>query len=165
MPLPDAEPGKKSISQTAFDQVKDPVFINAEWEDEARRLKLWGEIAGKASSSGPLVGTMKIVSVTVTDNTMTEWFRPAQGEIWVMVNISDSVTNITGSVVRNGQYYDGTTQSGFYYNNSSSTGLIWSEDTNFPDYPFYVTNEVYVRAQWNGTFDSINGYMTVIRVR
>ena len=178
MPLPDAKDPKTSnlyaqlrtsqldaVTQTAFDQVKDPVFINSEWEDEARRLKLWGEIAGKASSSGPLVGTMKIVPITVDDTTMTEVFRPESGEVWVVLNMSDSVSGISGAVVRNGQYYDGTSQSGFFWASSTSSGFVWSDDSNFPDSTFYVTNEVYLRAQWSGTFTSVTGYVTAIRVR
>jgi hypothetical protein len=77
MPLPDADDAKKSnlyaqlrssqldsVSQDNFDKVKDPVFINAAFEDEARRLMLWGVLSGKVSTSGPIPGTGRVITVT-----------------------------------------------------------------------------------------------------
>ena len=79
MPLPDAEDPKTSnlyaqlrtsqldsIDSDNFEKVKGPVYVNADNEDEARRIKLWGEISGKLSSSGAFPGTGKIERVLRT---------------------------------------------------------------------------------------------------
>lgn len=107
MPLPDAEPGKKSnlyaqlrssqvgsASITNFDKVKEPVFVNQEWEDEARRLKLWGELMGLSSSSGPMPGTCQIVEASVTvSNLDVELFTPAAGEVWLVTSCGIVMTS------------------------------------------------------------------------
>lgn len=114
MPLPDAEDPKTSnlysqlrssqagsVTQTDYDLVKDPVFINSEWEDEARRLKLWGELSGKSSASGPMPGTgqIKTASCTVSSVDVTA-FTPEAGEAWQVVGISGaaagSLTTLSG---------------------------------------------------------------------
>lgn len=114
MPLPDAEDPKTSnlyaqlrssqagsVTQTNYDLVKDSVFINDEWEDEARRLKLWGELTGKSSSSGPMPGTgqIKKAECTVSSVDYTA-FTPEAGEVWQVVGISGaaagSLSSLTG---------------------------------------------------------------------
>ncbi len=113
MPLPDANDPKESnlyaqlrssqlgsVSQTNFDLVKDPVFLNAEWEDEARRLKLWGELSGKSSSSGPMPGTGKIelFSGSYSSGTYEDIFTPGAGEVWEVVSADFNATLSSGTV-------------------------------------------------------------------
>ena len=98
MPLPDADDPKTSnvyaqlrsstlgdVTQDAFDKVRDPVHINAAFEDEARRLKLYGELSGKSSSSGAMPGTFNIIEVEVVAATTYSVFTVPEGESWRIV--------------------------------------------------------------------------------
>ena len=119
MPLPDAEDPKTSnlyaqlrssqvgsASITSFDLVKDVVFVNAEWEDEARRLKLWGELMGLSSSSGPIAGTTKIEVSAYTGSAVYgyEAFKPPAGEVWTLDAASVTHSGGAGAAIRTKLY-------------------------------------------------------------
>jgi len=120
MPLPDAEDAKKSnlyaqlrssqldsVTQDNFDKVKDPVYFNAAFEDEARRLKLWGEIAGKLSSSGPLPGTQIVQDTTGITNSYLEVYRPAVGTVYQLIAASIITLDTAASMILNIEDADG----------------------------------------------------------
>ena len=172
MPLPDADDPKTSnlyaqlrtsqldsVTQDNFDKVKDPLYINAEWEDEARRLKLWGEISGKSSSSGPMPGTQKLISVTSTSQGTHEWFRPAIGEVWIL---------LAAAVVEDDSSYHN-----IMLVDGDGTELFVAQETSatrydpFPGLPLHFTYENYlaynIPTSPGGGNNTIRG--SVIRVR
>jgi hypothetical protein len=156
MPLPDADDPKTSnlyaqlrtsqldsVSQDNFDKVKDPVFFNAAFEDEARRLKLWGEISGKLSASGPMPGTGRLVKHEQTTNDVQTVFQPDPGEVYVLMGADASAFG-TGQNGATLSLSDGTNT--MVIADSSSAG-----DMN--DHGFrggtYVDNVLYLTFQPN----------------
>ena len=96
MPIPDGGNPKESnvytqlrtktiqtVTPDNFDVPKDPVYIQPDNEDEARRLKLWGELTGSISSSGPI--DIKRITATVSSAATYEFHKPDEGEIWVLL--------------------------------------------------------------------------------
>ncbi len=156
MPLPDAEPGKKSnlygqlrssqvdsVSQEKFDQVKTPIFINSEWEDEARRIKLWGEMTGRLSSSGPLPGTGRLIKHEQTTNDVQTVFQPDPGEVYVLMG-ADAATFGTGQNGATLSLSDGTNT--IVIADSSSAGDM--NDHGFRGGTF-IDNALYLTFQPN----------------
>ena len=116
MPLPDANDPKTSnlyaqmrssqigsASSESFDKAKDPVFFNAGFEDEARRLKLWGEISGMVSSSGPLAGTAQNIAKDNTDSSGSPTdtlFTPEEGTVWQLTAGEWATKNANAAVLQ-----------------------------------------------------------------
>jgi len=175
MPLPDATDPKtsnlysqlrtsqlESIAQESFDKVKDPVFINSDFEDEARRLKLWGEIAGKLSSSGPMPGTAKVVQITYDDNQYYDYFIPEEGQVWkVMAVWTFTATGFTSGVFA---LYDTVNNLRVYAGDWGSGGGDL-EDSGFPT-EIYFDKNCYPQFYPYGTLSSSSTtQMACIRVR
>lgn len=179
MPLPDAEPGQKSnlyaqlrssqldsVTQDNFDKVKNPVFINREWEDEARRLKLWGEIAGRSSSAGPMPGTFQVVEVGLTEATTYTAFECPQDEVWQIVaaGCEAFATNQTYVILK------------LKDNTSGKSVRIDSLSAGYTEYnlnePIFIggssggTSEILIQGGATGTWSGTNtNQVALIRVR
>lgn len=165
MPLPDADDPLtsnlysqlrssqlESVTSDDFDQVKDPVYVNSSFEDEARRIKLWGEIAGKVSSSGPMPGTMVVKSVTGNG----DLFAPDAGQVWQLMGLAVGAYAASGINIR---FNDGT--STMLLATASGAGLI----TTVPDLPVYVSSpgSIDVVVQSSSGSNTVQG--AFIRVR
>ncbi len=177
MPLPDAEPGQKSnlyaqlrssqvesVDQTAFDQVKNPIFINSEWEDEARRLKLWGELTGKTSSSGVIQGTGQIKVQNFSAGT-TGWatvWRPDDGQVWVVQSAMASPTS--GNVALSMSYY--STESNTRCLLDAGTGTVTSDTLiDMVNGPTYVSHDLYLQTYIGTNVGGVTLSLVVSRVR
>jgi hypothetical protein len=157
MPLPDAEDPLtsnlysqlrssqlESVSSAAFDKVKDPVYVNSAFEDEARRIKLWGEISGKSSSSGPLANTGQITTATITGSgsaNMGKPLTPGTGEVFDCMGISGLWNTSPGSSVTFGFYaVNDEDDTSVLLGTTSSTSTGPGFDVNeFLSKPFYLT--------------------------
>jgi hypothetical protein len=183
MPLPDSDPGVKSnlysqlrssqiesastgSLQDQYDLVKNPVFINQEWEDEARRLKLWGELAGVSSSAGPM--NLHHVTATITGTAYTDLKPPGEG-MYQLQALSASVTNVSGTSKFALYYGNESSQSEvyWYYMTSTDSGVIFTADSNWPDFPMYFSREhwLVVREFGSGSYDSLDYDCMFARVR
>jgi hypothetical protein len=183
MPLPDAPPPKTSrvyqqfagkllstISSTNFDTVKDPVYIDRNSEDEIRRLNLIGQATNMQSQSGPMPGSMKIVSTTITDNTTTVAFSVNQGEVYQLMTLGAEASGVSGNIQYN-FYMGGTDTDGatalirWYYQSSGDNGPIFMGDADFPDMPMFYDENTDLQIKLNGTFTSVKVQIAMIRVR
>jgi hypothetical protein len=100
MPLPYAPPPKESkvytdlknlkitgVTADQLDTLKGELYAQGVdgSEDEMRRLKLLGEVSNQQSSSGPIPGSMQVISVTYDANQYYDIFTPSKGEVWKVV--------------------------------------------------------------------------------
>lgn len=178
MPLPDAEPGKNSnlyrqlrssqvstLDQESFDQVLDPIFVNDEWEDEARRLKLWGEVSGKLSSSGPLIGTGVIKQQSFSAGT-TGWatvWRPDEGEIWQVQSATVSPVS-SGDVNLSMSYY--STESNLRALLDAGTGTVTADTLiDMINGPTFISNDLYLQVYIGTNVSGVAIKLVVHRVR
>ena len=94
--------GVKLADLTAdqFDQLRERLFsegVNGT-EDEYRRLLLLGQAGQKVASSGPIPGSMKIVSVSYDDNQYYTLIEPGKGEVYQLINaFIFTATGFTGA--------------------------------------------------------------------
>ena len=179
MPLPDAEAPKTSnvyaqlrtqdlenITTDTFDKVKNPVFVNSEWEDEARRLKLWGELAGVSASSGPM--SLHHVTETITGSSYVNLKPPGEG-MYQLQALSAEVSNQSGTQKFTLYYGNESdqTQVYWYYMTSTDSGVIFTADSNWPDFPLYFskTHWLTVREFGTGSYDSLDFDCMFAKVR
>ncbi len=180
MPLPEAKDPKtsnlysqlrssqlRSIAQASFDKVKGPVFINSDFEDEARRLKLWGELAGTVSSSGPMIGTLKcVVTDSITSTSKTSIYTPSTGEIWQVIGLSVTATNATGSTTWYSYMVEGAVDVYMGATSSASSNVsIWT-DSDYKN-PVFISAETQLEININAT-SNLDSYViktALVRVR
>lgn len=171
MPLPDADNPKwsnlysqlrtsqlASVTQDNFDKVKDPVFINDAFEDEARRLKLWGEIAGKLSSSGALPGTGEILRVLRTSAGTNTVFAPGEGEAWV-IDGAQSGTFYTGQSSVTLSLYDAS--NGYYVAVGQQDAASTAFTESYMSSPVHIVYPMALRVTFAGTASGGNGIVQV----
>ena len=178
MPLPDAPDPDNTIlyeqlrSKTLsdltiaqLDQFRSQFFVNGINEDDFRRLELIFNAANLTSSSGVIPGSTKIVSVTSTsDGSYVTLFQPNKGEIWV-VNSAHMSKVGSGTTVHSISYYDGSTDSQWFYLSSGSTDTILTSDDNWPTHPMYLDHSTYFRYKGTNNFSSSTIQLVVSRVR
>lgn len=183
MPLPDADPPEKSrlyeelksktalpggsgaITADLIDNLKNATFVDADNEDQLRRLLLISLATGAGSISGPLAGTSKFVSVTVTDTNKATLFQPGVGEVWQLMGIGAVVSGGSGTRTFAAYIFDGATELNWLSVSSSGGNLTFTGEGEYPDAPFFFTEDLYCRVQSTGTFDSVQYNMAVVRVR
>lgn len=179
MPLPNAPDPEKSniyrqlssntlddLTQTNFDIVRNPVFLSSDNEDELRRLKLVGELGGYSSSSGPM--SLHHVSETITSGGYVNLKPPGEG-MYQLQALSAEVSNQAGTQ-KFTLYYgnaDDQTQVYWYYMTSTDSGVIFTADSNWPDFPVYFskTHWLTVREFGTGSYDSLDFDCMFAKVR
>ena len=172
MPLPDSEPGKESnvyaqlrssqlgsASVDNFDQVKDPVFINKEWEDEMRRINLVGQAGNLQSQSGPIMGTVGFYTNDFTADAIADVLTPGEGEIWRVYYPLAKCTAGSISTTPTYQLWLKNNPTGvafrIYYISSTSSSPILNEDASWDGEQLVVGHGMTVQAQI-GSFSSTN---------
>ncbi len=177
MPLPDADNPKtsnlyaqlrtsqlESIDTDNFEKVKHPVYVNADNEDEARRLKLWGELGGQSSSSGPFLGTGVIQRQAFSAGT-TGWatvWRPDEGQVWVVQSAMASPQS--GNVSLSMSYY--STVSNTRCLLDAGTGTVTADTLiDMVNGPTYVSNEMYLQTYISTNVGGVTLSLVVSRVR
>jgi len=160
MPLPYAPPPKESkvyrdlknlkVTGVTADQLytlKGELYAQGVdgSEDEMRRLKLLGEVSNQQSSSGPIPGTVKIVSLTYDDNAYYDWFIPGAGEVWLATSFyCFTATGFTAGIL---SFFDSKNSTrihagdwgsggGDLEDNGFSTHLYFDENTYPQFYPY-----------------------------
>lgn len=181
MPLPDAEDPKTSnlyaqlrsqdlqnIEPSTFDQVKNPVHINAEWEDEARRLKLWGELSGMSSSSGPQGLYYSEHDFTATGYASMHPVEVGSGGVYQLEAVSAVNTGVSGTV-KYGLYWGKPTSTGhiyWFYMTTSDSNPIFTADSNWAAKGLYDDNyQLYFRVIDMGGASAIQARAIFAKVR
>ena len=118
----------------------------------------------------PMPNSSAIQIKTITDNSIQEIFRPANGEVWQLIGASFTRTAGDGSSVYT-MYLDDEDNNEVYwfYASSSDSNTAFSADSNYPDFPMYFDNNVFLTgAAGNGASGGgIGGSwkIAVVRVR
>ena len=114
----------------------------------------------------PMPDTGVINTVTVTDNTRTIIFTPEKGEVHQFLGISGYTTGGSGSRVYQLYLGDGDGELVlFFYYSTTDTNIILSGDTNYPDFPLFLTSNMMMQISVDGTYDSSVISLATIRVR
>ena len=153
------------VTVEQIDQVRNQIYLEGRNLDALEKINTIGQVTNTQSTSGPIVGTMKIVTASTTGGGATV-FRPANThEVWEVVSMSQTRVNATGS----------TTTVIRLANDDGDNVLIEELADNsgeFPlnvssSHPILVTYEVYLTAGYSpsGNADSITVKVAVVRVR
>ena len=181
MPLPYAPPPKdskvyrdlknikiSSVTSTQMETLKGELFAQGVdgSEDEMRRLKLLGEVSNTQSDSGPI--SLHHVSETITGSAYINLKPPEEG-MYQLQALSAEVSNQAGTQKYTLYYGNATdqTQVYWYYMTSSDTGVIFTADSNWPDFPLYFSQSHWltVREFGTGTYDSMDFNCMFAKVR
>jgi hypothetical protein len=151
------------FTQGDFNQEKRNLFVNLDNYEVINTLNAIGEITGSQSTSGPLIGTQKIVGGSSTGTAVTV-FQPDPGEVWELVAISQTRTNATGSTTTALRLSDGTDTVMLeeFSDNSGEVPLATNEAS-----PIRISNENFLTIAYSPSANAerINAFASVIRVR
>lgn len=190
MPLPNAEPPEKSrlyeelksktalpsasggVTADLIDNLKNATYLDADNEDQLRRLLLLQQVTGTGSSSGPLAdSTAKTFYVSATNSgTKYTILQPNVGEVYLLGPCSFQLGSPTGSVTVEQWIYapdqvDGTSRRVLVGNSSSSSSSYTTIYEGGPNTPIYVDYGSKVSVEATGTFTSVSFFLYAIRVR
>lgn len=190
MPLPDAEAPEESRlyeelksknalggatggnTAALMDALRLATFLDAENEDQLRRLLLIGQASGTTSSSGPIPGTSTTAYKNDVTSSGTRYniFQPGPGEVWLLGPLSYQVGGASGTVTVEQWLYasdniDGTKRRVLVGNSSTSGSGYNTIFEGGPNMPIHVDENGYVAFEATGTFTSVTVYLHLIRVR
>jgi hypothetical protein len=178
MPLPFAPPPKESkvyddlknikvsdVTAAQMSSLKGDVYAQGVdgAEDEMRRLRLLGNVSNSASDSGPIPGTMEVISTgALTSTGEVTVFQPAAGFVYQVIAMSQDPEG-SGSYRGIGTLNDGSGASGAVeIFDSSGTG---SAEALTYDTPLFLTKEVYLVYNVITVDTSLELKIAVVRVR
>jgi hypothetical protein len=184
MPLPDADPPNESrlyeelksktalpsatgaITPDLLDNLKNATFLDAENEDQLRRLVLLMQATGVGSMSGPIPGTQKIQHHDITATNYTTILTPGVGEVWQFTGLSSRGTvGISGTIVYELDIYNATDDTRLLIIDASTSS---SADFPITEQNFTPVNIAYpqvCRVRVEGTFTEARLASGFIRVR
>jgi len=183
MPLPDAEPKPAGsniyhqlnstklgdLTNAQFAIVRDPLFLNDVSEDELRRLALIGQARQSlsASSSGPIPGTLKLLSFryTSTGNNFED-LGIGEGEVW-QFNTMSMAEGGSGTATITFTLYDPVSgdQSVFAVKSTTTQEPVPISELAVGS-PIYITSDLQLNNLVNNTGGThVDVDLTMIRVR
>lgn len=119
----------------------DPVHLQKSNKEVLSAIKLVND-ATLRSDGGPIPGTQTVYAgPTVTDNTRTVAFTPNPGEVWQVMDITATRTNITGSSGIYLYFNDLETSELIlvFYGASTSTEFMLTDDATWDPMPVYIS--------------------------
>lgn len=159
----------KTISDSPSTEIQsqsNPVHLERSNKELLSSIKLVND-ATLRSDGGPIPDTQKIEAVTVSDDTRTVAFSPQKGEVWSVMNITASRSNITGSAGVTLYLNDpvNSVLQTFFYGASTSSDFMLDDDGTWDDfvitYPMQLQFKSHTAANWDECTLQIN----MIRVR
>lgn len=185
MPLPDAEPPEESRlyeelkSKNALggatggntadlmDALRLATFLDAENEDQLRRLLLIGLASGTFSVTGPIPGTSKVLKVdTTSSGTRVTAFQPNPGEVWQMFGaVSTSATGLSGTVYIEVLIQERATGNKSEIISTSTTTGTLLPATEITHNPIFIDENTEILCEATGTFTLLDFAIPLIRVR
>ena len=145
---------------TDFDLVKNQIHLEEENFQLMDALNTMGQITNMQSQSGPIPGTLKIVTSTNTTAGNNNAFQPDAGQVWELTAASfghvgsGAYRGILALKDGDGNYVELLDKSG------TGTGQALDFVT-----PVYVTNDVYVEFTIVTVDTSLSAKLAVVRVR
>ena len=183
MPLPEADPPEQSrlyeelksktalpsatgaITPDLLDNLKNATFVDADNEDQLRRLVLLMQATGVGSMSGPIPGTQEVVNFVKTDSSFSSIKDPGVGEVYQYV--AGSIVSVSGG---SGNI---TTEVSILNPDGNRVLIIDQSSSGSSDYPLVETNFAPIFVSYpnklqfkhEGTFTSVTSNFSTIRVR
>jgi hypothetical protein len=158
----DQEPASV-LKVDAYDKIRNQLQIQLGNDGALDTVNKIGQSANMTSSSGPIVGTQKIVTASSTGTAATV-FQPDPGQVWELVAISQTRTNATGSTTTALRLSDGsnTVMLEEFSDNSGEVPLATNEAS-----PIRISYENFLTIAYSpsANADSVNAFASVIRVR
>jgi len=158
---------KKIDEFTSFnlDSFRDQIFIEESNEKISDDLIRTGILSNQLSTAGPIPGTCKTISITTSaDGSYVTLFRPEEGEVYQVMSAHMAKSG-AGTTIHSISYYDGSTDSQWFYLSSGSTDNILTSDDNWPTHSLFLDNNNYWRYKPQNNFSSVTIQLVVIRVR
>jgi hypothetical protein len=185
MPLPDADSPDKSrlyeelksktalpsatgaITPDLIDNLKNATFIDADNEDQLRRLVLLMQATGVGSMSGPIPGTQLIEKQTFTSAGFRTYLTPGVGEVWLYTGACvNGATGLSGTGTIEVDITDTTNSNRLIvqdFNFTSSADFPVVESGNVQ--PLYIDYGQRLTINAEGTFTTVIVTAGFIRVR
>ena len=188
MPLPDAKPPEESrlyqelksktalvgasgaITADLIDNLKNATFLDADNEDQLRRLKLLMEVTGVGSMSGPFPASVDVVTFTTTNSgtavgiDQSGYFQNV-GEIYKVYAPSLSVGGGSGSIQHELRLInDGRTVELLDFSTTGGS-LRPSTEEGFIGGEIFVGSPAYLVYEATGTFTTASMALALCRVR
>ena len=181
MPLPFAPPPDESrvyeslksvllsdVTPDQLDSLRSTVFAQGTdgTEDEYRRLILLGLASQSSSVSGPIAGTVEIVSTgDLSSNATTTLKTPSAGEVWVICGLSGTKATVSNA---NWQFFvdDGSNVVYFCDFNGTADAVPINEGGFVT--PIYFDSSMSLKVNTSlvaGSYGTINGAALIARVR
>jgi hypothetical protein len=183
MPLPNAKPDPAgsnvyrqlnsitlgNLTNAQFEVVYDNLFLNDMSEDELRRLALIGAArqSFSASSSGPIPGTLKLLSFryTTTGNNFED-LGIEEGEVWQLNTLSIAEGGSGTATVSFALYDPITTDQSVIAVQSTTTQQPVAVASEGVGSPIYITSDLQLNNLVNNTGGThVDVDLTIIRVR
>lgn len=158
------------FSVSDFETVKNQVHLEEKNFQLLEALNTIGQITDKQSQSGPIPGTQTVYAgPTVTDTTRTVLFTPNPGEVWQVLDITATRTNITGTSGIYLYFNDLETSQliQIFYGSSSSSTFMITDDATWDPHPVYISYpcQMQFTAANSTNWDDCQLQINMIRVR
>ena len=148
-----------------FDRIKNQMTLQMQNLDAFSMLDLLGRLSNTTSSSGPMPGTAKIVTVAAAaSGSIATVFQPDPGQVWKLIDITVVWTNNSGTINASPVLQDEANGNQIFVGRQASTAAH-HEFPAIPQDSLFITREVFLRGWSAGTFDSGTWLAAVIRVR
>ena len=157
------------VSAKNIQQLTDPTFIQSTNQDALITYNTVNQAAMRDGS--PMPNTMKIVSTTVTDNTLTTGFTVNKGEVYQLNTIGATVTSPSGANTYE-FFMTGTNTAGvskpikwYFLSTSDNVEPVFQSDGDFPDMAMYFDENVTFQFKVGGSYTNATITVAMIRVR
>ena len=152
---------------TTFDTIKNQVTLQLSNLELLNVLNTIGQVTNTQSQSGPIPGTMQVVSVSTTSSgTQVSGFTPGVGVVWQLVGaISTSGSGLSGTVfleIKLRDTVNGVTNEFISTSTTTGTDAPMTETTQNP---VFLDHNINLQVEATGTFTQINFAIPLIRVR
>jgi hypothetical protein len=164
----------EQLNTKTLEDGSDAAVINAQTKDiqlqESNKPELMDTVLVNQASlrdGRPIPGTQKIEAVTVTDDTRTVAFTPNRGEVWSVMNITASRTNITSSsgvTLYMNDPVNSVLQT-FFYGTSTSDDFMLDDDGTWDDFVITYPMQLQFKAHNSANWDDCTLQMNMIRIR
>ena len=158
-----------NVSAEDIQKLTDPTFIQATNQDALLTYNTINQAAMR--NGGPMPNTIKIISTTVTDNTLTTGFTVNKGEVYQLMTIGATVDSPSGAntyeFFMTGTNTAGSTKSikWYYLSTSNNVEPVFQSDEDFPDMAMYFDENVTFQFKVGGSYTDATISVAMIRVR
>lgn len=154
---------KDGSTAASIDTMSAPVHIQRENKEALSDIVLVNSASQRDGL--PIPGTGAIEVTEVTDNTRTTIIKPSQGQVLQVMGLAADRSGGSGAVTYSLYLYNGTDILFWYYTSTTDGSVLFSGDTNYFAAPMYLTENLYLQAIVDGTYDTVDLKVATVRVR